>query len=108
MLTASSSSRGELINAAEGSFENITYLADEVKASASCLGSDKQEAQVKKCYSCCQSTDLYKVMLLNTVKDVCGSLMGLLIHAKNANGQPLEHPAYEQVSDYSKVSVSFY
>jgi talin len=41
-------------------------------------------------------------MLLNTVKDVCGSLVGLLIHAKNANGQQLEHPAFEQVSDYSK------
>ena len=44
-----------------------------------------------------------QVMLLNTVRDVCGSLVGLLIHAKNANGQPLEHPAYGQVSDYSKV-----
>ena len=44
-------------------------------------------------------------MLLNTVKDVCGSLLGLLIHAKNANGQELEHPAFVEVSDYSKVSI---
>jgi len=87
LLVASSSTRGELIEAAERSLGNISHLSEEVKAGASCLGSDNQEAQV---------------MLLNTVKDVCGSLVGLLIHAKNANGQQLEHPAFEQVSDYSK------
>ena len=53
------------------------------------------------------SDTLLQVMLLNTVKDVCGSLVGLLIHAKNANGQQLEHPAFEQVSDYSKVRRNY-
>ena len=46
LLVASSSTRGELIETAEKSLTNISELSEEVKAGASCLGSENQEAQV--------------------------------------------------------------
>ena len=50
LLVASSSTRGELIEAAEKSLVNISNLSEEVKSGASCLGSDNQEAQVCNAY----------------------------------------------------------
>ena len=41
-------------------------------------------------------------MLLNSAKDVSMSLHGLITQAKSANGHDVDHPAYQQVSDYSK------
>ena len=41
-------------------------------------------------------------MLLNSAKDVSMSLHGLISQAKAANGHDVDHPAYNQVSDYSK------
>ena len=41
-------------------------------------------------------------MLLNSAKDVSMSLHGLISQAKSANGHDVDHPAYQQVSDYSK------
>ena len=51
LLVASSSTRGELIEAAERSLGNISHLSEEVKAGASCLGSDNQEAQVCRLFT---------------------------------------------------------
>ena len=89
LLAASTETKQELISAGETAHTNVTHLVERIKSAATCLGSGNQETQV---------------MLLNSARDVCSSMHGLLVHAKTANGQDLEHPAYEQVSDYSRVS----
>ena len=89
LLAASTGTRQELITAGETAHVNVTQLVERIKSAATSLGSTNQETQV---------------MLLNSARDVCSSLHGLLIHAKTANGQDVDHPAYEQVSDYSRVS----
>merc|ERR1719336_3813898 len=89
LLGASTGTKQELINAGETAHNNVTQLVEKIKSAATSLGSSNQETQV---------------MLLNSARDVCSSLHGLLVHAKTANGQDVDHPAYEQVSDYSRVS----
>ena len=89
LLVSSTETKLELISAGETAHTNVTQLVEKIKAAASSLGSGNQETQV---------------MLLNSARDVCSSMHGLLVHAKTANGEDLEHPAYEQVSDYSRVS----
>ena len=91
LLGASTGTKQELINAGETAHNNVTQLVEKIKSAATSLGSSNQETQV---------------MLLNSARDVCSSLHGLLVHAKTANGQDVDHPAYEQVSDYSRVSES--
>ena len=90
LLVTSSSSRAELTNAASIAHVNIGQLVDKIKLGAASLGAKNQETQV---------------MLLNSAKDVCMSLHGLLAQAKTANGHDVTHPSYNQVADYSKVSL---
>ena len=89
LLASSTETKLELISAGETAHSNVTQLVEKIKSATACLGSANQETQV---------------MLLNSARDVCSSMHGLLVHAKTANGEDLEHPAYEQVSDYSRVS----
>ena len=91
VLSGSASAKGELIVAGEKSLVNMQQLAEKIKAAASCLGPENQEAQV---------------MLLNTAKDVCSSLVDLMHHAKAANGQDIRHPAYAQVKTHSKGVIN--
>ena len=91
VLSGSASAKGELILAGEHSLSNMQQLAEKIKAAASCLGPENQEAQV---------------MLLNTAKDVCSSLVDLMHHAKTANGQEISHPAYAQVKTHSKSVIN--
>ena len=89
LLVTSSSTRTELTSAASIAHVNIGQLVDKIKLGAASLGAKNQETQV---------------MLLNSAKDVCMSLHGLLTQAKTANGNDVSHPSYNKVADYSKVS----
>ena len=42
------------------------------------------------------------MLLLNSARDVCSSLHGLVSQARTANGNDMDHPSYNQVADYSK------
>ena len=42
------------------------------------------------------------MLLLNSARDVCSSLHGLVSQARTANGNDKDHPSYNQVADYSK------
>ena len=87
LLVASTGTTSELTSTASVAHENIGQLVETIRAGAASLGSNNKETQV---------------MLLNTAKDVTISLHGLISQAKSANGHNVDHPAYNQVSDYSK------
>ena len=42
------------------------------------------------------------MQILNSARDVCLSLHGLVSQARTANGNDMDHPSYNQVADYSK------
>ena len=88
LLSASSGTRSELTTAAAAAHVNIGQLVERIKSGAASLGSGHKETQV---------------MLLNSARDVCMSLHGLLTQAKSANGHDVDHPSYDQVTEYSKV-----
>ena len=87
LLVASTGTRTELTSTASVAHENIGQLVETIRAGAASLGSNNKETQV---------------MLLNSAKDVTMSLHSLISQAKSANGHNVDHPAYNQVSDYSK------
>ena len=90
LLSSSTGTRSELTTAASNANVNIGNLVERIKSGAASLGSKNKETQI---------------MLLNSAKDVCMSLHGLLSQAKTANGHDLNHPSYDKVSEYSKVNV---
>eukprot|EP00092_Neocalanus_flemingeri_P085334 GFUD01107374.1.p1 GENE.GFUD01107374.1~~GFUD01107374.1.p1 ORF type:complete len:1009 (+),score=319.61 GFUD01107374.1:263-3028(+) len=91
ILTGTTSSKEQLIKAAENSVTNTTKLCEEVKTGAASLTSENQQAQV---------------MLLNTMKDVSASLGDLIINSKKAHGKPVDHPAMLEMKTKAKNVVT--
>merc|ERR1719430_704836 len=91
ILTGTTSSKDQLIKAAESSVTTTTKLSEEVKTGAASLTSENQQAQV---------------MLLNRMKDVAASLGDLVVNSKNAYGKQLDDPAMLDMKSKAKNVVT--
>merc|ERR1719431_1361943 len=91
LVAGAASSQEQLAVAASNAVQTITQLSDVVKAGATSLGSQNQEAQV---------------MLINAVKDVTSALGDLMQSTKSASGKNSSHPAMHHLKDSAKIMVT--
>ena len=87
-MAGAASSQEQLAVAAQNAVTTIVQLSEVVKAGASSLGSENQEAQV---------------MLINVGKDVTSALGDLMQTTKSASGKSMQHPAMDQLKGSAKV-----
>merc|ERR1719510_2881720 len=91
LVAGAASSQEQLAVAAQNAVSTIVQLSEVVKAGASSLGSQNQEAQV---------------MLINAVKDVTSALADLMQATKSASGKNMQHPAMITLKDTAKIMVT--
>merc|ERR1719193_2036756 len=91
LVAGAASSQEQLAVAAQNAVSTIVQLSDVVKAGATSLGSQNQEAQV---------------MLINAVKDVTSALGDLMQATKSASGKNMQHPAMHHLKDSAKIMVT--
>ena len=90
-MAGASSSQEQLAEAVKNAVTTIVQMSEVVKAGASSLGSENQEAQV---------------MLINAVKDVTSALGDLMQATKSASGKNSHHPAMHTLKDSAKVNTN--
>ena len=110
LVAGAASSQEQLAVAAQNAVTTIVGLSEVVKNGAASLGSQNQEAQVKRCTERrgnCLYFELHlsQVMLINAVKDVTSALGDLMQATKSASGKNMQHPAMITLKDTAKVRL---
>ena len=110
LVAGAASSQEQLAVAAQNAVTTIVGLSEVVKNGAASLGSQNQEAQVKRCTerrgNCLYfEFHLSQVMLINAVKDVTSALGDLMQATKSASGKNMQHPAMITLKDTAKVRL---
>ena len=109
LVAGAASSQEQLAVAAQNAVTTIVGLSEVVKNGAASLGSQNQEAQVKRCTEKrkCLYFELHlsQVMLINAVKDVTSALGDLMQATKSASGKNMQHPAMITLKDTAKVRL---
>ena len=111
LVAGAASSQEQLAVAAQNAVTTIVGLSEVVKNGAASLGSQNQEAQVRKRE--CKETKtranhIFQVMLINAVKDVTSALGDLMQATKSASGKNMQHPAMITLKDTAKVRLGLH